>query len=113
MSKKVSKIQQLANTKTTYYTVPAGKKTSWLMTWVCNTSNSGANVSIYYYDATNAVEVPIFNAFTINSKTYLDIGGQYNEFVQMYEGDEIRALCTRSSTAIFSLTEESDIIKGG
>jgi len=106
-------VTSLTPTKATYYTTPIGKRTSWVMMWVSNTSGSNSSISVYYYNKETDTEIPFFSNYPVNSKTFVDVGGQVHEFIILDEGDEIRALCSQSSTAIFSLIENNNIIRGG
>ena len=112
MIKKSFPVVSSATTQT-IYTVPANKKAHWVMLWVSNTSGSNGTMTIDYYNAESAVTVPMFNGFTISAKDFFQVGGNYNEFVHMSEGDYVTIDSTQPMTAIMSIIEYNDVIKGG
>lgn len=100
-------------TPQTIYTVPSNKKAHWVMMWVSNTSGLIGTIDVDYYNAASTTTIPMFDGFTISAKDFFQVGGNYNEFVHMSEGDYVSVHSTQPMTAIISIIEYNDIIKGG
>ena len=105
----------LQTTDTTLYEVPTGKKAQWVLVYATNVSGSTSNFTVDFYDSSETATLSIFDAYSLSSKEFFQIGGNINEFVAMYEGDKIIANCAtnNSITMLVSVIEENDIIQGG
>jgi len=103
----------LTTTLTDVYTVPTSKKAEWVMLYITNTSGSTATFNVDYYDASEATTFPIFDGYSLSSKEFFQIGGDYNEFIYMQAGDKIKASSSAPMTLLVSLIEHNDIIQGG
>lgn len=97
----------------TIYQVPNGKRTEWCMLWVSNTSGSNGAFTISYYNKAADATMLFFNDHALSSKDFFHIGGSQNEFVVMHEGDYIQMSSTQDMSAVVSVIEFDDIIKGG
>jgi hypothetical protein len=103
----------LTTTLTDIYEVPAGKKAEWVMLYITNTSGSTATFNVKFYDASAATALTVFDGYSLSSKEFFQIGGDYNEFIFMEEGDKIQASSSAGMAILVSLKEYNDIIKGG
>lgn len=105
----------LQTTDTTLYEVPTGKKAQWVSVYATNTSGSTSNFTVDFYDSSETATLSIFDAYSLSSKEFFQIGGEVNEFIAMYEGDKITASCATNNaiTMLVSVIEENDIIQGG
>ena len=103
----------LTATMTDIYEVPTGKKAEWVMLYVTNTSGSTETFSVEFYDASASATLTVFDGYSLSAKEFFQIGGEYNEFIYMEEGDKIRASASASATILVSLKEYNDIIQGG
>ena len=95
------------------YEVPAGKRAHWVLMYVSNTSGSNGNCDVDFYDASAAGTLPVLDTYTVTAKQYFQIGGDYNSFITMEEGDKISASATQTMTILLSVIEENAIIQGG
>lgn len=111
----IRKSKALSTTPTlqTIYTVPNGKKTEWCMLWVSNISGSNGSFDVTYYNKEADATVVFFADHVLSSKDFFHIGGNQNEIVVMHEGDYIQLSSTQDMTALISLIEYDDIVKGG
>ena len=103
----------LTTTLTDIYEVPAGKKAEWVMLYITNTSGSTATFDVSFYDSSAATALTVFDGYSLSSKEFFQIGGEYNEFIFMEEGDKIQASSSASMAILVSLKEYNDIIQGG
>ena len=110
----IKKSRALTTTGTlqTIYTVPNGKQAEWKMLWLSNYSGSNGNFDVTYYNKESDTTVTFFDNHTLTSKDFFQVGGEYYEFV-MGEGDYIQISANVTMTAIASVVEHNDIIKGG
>ena len=97
----------------TIYTVPNGKQAEWRLLWVSNVSGSNGTFDVTYYNKQTDTTFTFFDDHSLSTKDFFNIGGEYNEFVMMGEGDYIQISATQSMTAIVSVIEHNDIIQGG
>ena len=103
----------LTTTLTDIYEVPTGKKAEWVMLYVTNTSGSTETFNVQFYDASETTTLDVFSGYSLSSKEFFQIGGEYNEFIFMEEGDKIIASASASATLLVSVKEYNDIIQGG
>lgn len=103
----------LTGTTATIYTVPTGKKAEWVLMYLKNNSGSNGTVDVSFVDDSASATLPILDGYSISSKEFFQIGGGYNEFIMMEEGDSITASATQSMTMLVSVIESNDIIQGG
>lgn len=96
----------------TIYTVPDGALSHWVMMWVSNTSGSNATITVTYYNKELNTTFNFFDGYTVSAKNFFDIGGQFNEFVHMSEGDYIQVSSTQPCTFLISLLEYDNIVTG-
>lgn len=103
----------LAGTTTlqTLYTVPEGAIASWVMLWVSNTSGSNATIDVTYYNAQTSTTFTFFDDYTVSSKSFFTVGGNYNEFVHMREGDYIKISSTQPCTFVASVLEYDNNVR--
>ena len=103
----------LTTTLTDIYTVPNSKKSEWVMLYITNTSGSTQSFDVDYYDASEDSTFSLFDGYSLSSKEFFHIGGNYNEFIYMQAGDKIKASATGAMTLLVSLIEHNDVIQGG
>jgi len=103
----------LTTTLTDIYTVPAGKRAEWVLLYVTNTSGSTETFTVKYYNAAAASALSVLDGYSLSAKEFFQLGGNYNEFIYMREGDKIQASASSSATILVSLIEYNDIIQGG
>ena len=113
MSIKKSFGASLTGTSQDIYEVPTGKRAHWVLMYVSNTSGSNGNCDVDFYDASAAGTLPVLDTYTVTAKQYFQIGGDYNSFITMEEGDKISASATQAMTILLSVIEENAIIQGG
>lgn len=92
-----------AGTKTTLFTVPTRNMAKWNLLYAHNATASAKNFSAYWYDASENVEVAVFENYPLASKAYLKFD---NAYVVLDEGDEIRILAEAGATASCIITVE-------
>ena len=97
----------------TIYTVPNGKRAEWKMLWVSNVSGSNGTFDVQYYNAESGQAFTFFDDHTLSAKDFFQVGGEYYEFVTMSEGDYVQVSANHPMTAVVSVIEYNDIIKGG
>jgi hypothetical protein len=97
----------------TIYTVPNGKRAEWKMLWVSNVSGSNGTFDVQYYNAESGQTFTFFDDHTLSAKDFFQVGGEYYEFVTMSEGDYVQVSANHPMTAVVSVIEHNDIIKGG
>lgn len=110
---KKSKALSATGTLQTIYTVPNGKQAEWKMLWISNHSGSNGTFDVNYYNKESNTTFVFFDNHVLSAKDFFEVGGQYYEFVMMSEGDYIQISSTQPMTAIVSVIEHNDIIKGG
>tara|TARA_S200002703_G_C3625138_1_gene191964 strand:+ start:202 stop:540 length:339 start_codon:yes stop_codon:yes gene_type:complete len=103
----------LTGTSQDIYEVPAGKRAQWVLMYVSNTSGSNGTTTVNFYDSSATATLPVLSGYTVTAKQYFQIGGDYNSFITMEEGDKISASATQSMTLLLSVIEENVIIQGG
>ena len=103
----------LTGTLQDIYEVPVGKRAHWVLMYVSNTSGSNGTCDVDFYDASATATLPVLDTYTVTAKEYFQIGGDYNSFITMEEGDKISASATQSMTVLLSVIEENAIIQGG
>lgn len=105
----------LQTTDTTLYEVPTSKKAQWVLLYATNTSGSTSNFSVSFYDSSESVTLDVFDGYSLSSKEFFKIGGEFNEFISMKAGDKIVASCATNDaiTMLVSVIEENDVIQGG
>lgn len=103
----------LTGTSQDIYEVPTGKRAHWVLMYVSNTSGSNGNCDVDFYDASAAGTLPVLDTYTVTAKQYFQIGGDFNSFITMEEGDKISASATQTMTILLSVIEENAIIQGG
>ena len=105
----------LQTTDTTLYEVPSSKKSQWVLLYATNTSGSTSNFSVDFYDASEAATLTVFDGYSLSSKEFFKIGGEFNEFIAMKAGDKIIGSCATNDavTMLVSVIEENDVIQGG
>jgi hypothetical protein len=97
----------LTTTLTDIYEVPANKRAEWILVYITNTAGSSENVTVTYYDASQSASLPILAGYSLSSKEFFQLGGQYNEFIMMEAGDKIQASATSSATILVSVIEHN------
>ena len=97
----------------TIYTVPNGKRAEWKMLCVSNVSGSNGTFDVQYYNAESGQTFTFFDDHTLSAKDFFQVGGEYYEFVTMSEGDYVQVSANHPMTAVVSVIEYNDIIKGG
>lgn len=107
MATKRSVGKSLTSTLTDVYEVPANRRSEWILVYITNTAGSNETVDVVYYDASEAASLPILDDYTIGSKEFFQIGGQYNEFIMMEAGDKIQASATAAATILISVIEHN------
>jgi hypothetical protein len=107
MATKRSFGKALTSTLTDVYEVPANKRAEWILVYITNTAGSNETVDLVYYDASEDASLSVLEDYTIASKDFFQIGGQYNEFIMMEAGDKIRASTTTSATILVSVIEHN------
>lgn len=105
MATKISSGAALTGTLQTIYTVPTHKDASWVLTYLTNTSGSTGTVTVNFYDSSESATLPILSGYSVSSKDFLTIGGEFNEFIYMNEGDYIEASATQDMTILISVIE--------
>jgi hypothetical protein len=103
----------LTSTLQTIYTVPAGKRAEIVLVFVSNTSGSNGSFKMNIYNDATATTLPAFDAYTVTSKQYFEIGGEPNQYVALSEGDYVQVSATQAMTCLLNVIEHNDVIKGG
>lgn len=103
----------LTSTPATIYTVPTGKKAEWVLLYLKNYSGSTGTADLDFIDDSESATLPILDGYSLSSKEFFQLGGGFNEFIMMEEGDSISASATQSMTLLVSVIEFNDIIQGG
>lgn len=107
MATKRSLGKTLTTTLTDIYEVPTNKRAEWVLVYITNTAGSNETVDLVYYDASETVSLSILDDYTIASKSFFQIGGDYNEFIIMEAGDKIQASATAAATILVSVIEHN------
>lgn len=97
----------------TIYEVPNSKKADWVLLYAVNEANSTEDFSLRVYKASADTTLPIFVNKPLASNEFFKIGGGYNEFIALQNGDKIESLTSGDTTILVSLIEYNDIIQGG
>ena len=95
------------------YTVPAGKRAEWRVLFITDTAGSTISVDVQFYDASETATLQVLSSYSLGSNNFLQIGGDYYEFINMKEGDIIKAKASAGATCLVSIIEENDVIQGG
>jgi hypothetical protein len=95
----------LTSTEQVIYTVPDYREAHWVLLYITNTSGSNGNVTVSYYDDSETATLPILSGYTITAKEFFNIGGEFNEFIYMDTGDQIKASATQDMTMLVSIIE--------
>jgi|DEB0MinimDraft_6_1074348.scaffolds.fasta_scaffold155235_1 hypothetical protein len=95
------------------YTVPTGKRAEWRVLFITDTAGSTINVDVQFYDSSESATLQVLSSYSLGSNNFLQIGGDYYEFINMKEGDIIKAKASASATCLVSIIEENDVIQGG
>jgi hypothetical protein len=74
-------------------------------------SGSNATIDVTYYNAASSSTLLLFDDYTISSKAFFEVGGNFNEFLIMGEGDYIQVSSTHSCTFIVSVVEYDNQFK--
>ena len=98
---------------TTIYEVPQGKKAEWVLLYVVNDTGSTSDFSVRLYKAAADTNIQIFDDKSLSDGEFFKIGGGYNEFIMLAEGDRVEALDGNGMTLLMSVIEHNDIIQGG
>ena len=89
MTRKVSVGRNLTTTdKTTIYTVPPRNNAYWDLFYAINNGANNKYVSLFWYDASENVEIEILNQYTLNAKNFLKFDG--GAVVVLDQDDQIR-----------------------
>ena len=107
MATKRSTGKALTGTLTDIYEVPDHKLAEWVLVYITNTSGSNGTYTLSYYDASENATLDVLNAYSISSKEFFQIGGEFNEFIVMEEGDKIQASGTQDGTILVSVIEHN------
>ena len=111
MATKRSAGKALTNTLTDIYEVPDHKLAEWVLVYITNTSGSNGTYTLSYYDASGnsgaGATLNVLDGYTISSKEFFQIGGKFNEFILMEEGDKIQASGTQNGTILVSVIEHN------
>lgn len=97
----------------TIYEVPTGKKAEWVLLYVVNDTGSTSNFSVRMYKASADSNILIFDDKSLADGEFFKIGGGYNEFIMLAEGDKVEAIDGAGMTLLLSVIEYNDIIQGG
>ena len=97
----------------TIYTVPNGKRTELVLVFVGNTAGSNGGFSLRVYNKASDTTLQVFSGYTVTASQYFEIGGQPNQFIALAEGDRIEMTADKTMTAMLSVIEHNDVIKGG
>lgn len=95
------------------YTVPDGKQAEWRLMFITDTAGSTISVDVQFYDASETTTLQVLSSYSLGSNEFLQIGGDYFEFINMNEGDIIKAKASAGATILVSVIESNDIIQGG
>jgi len=73
------------------------------------------DTTLYEVPASETATMTVFDGYSVSSKEFFKIGGEYNEFIAMYAGDKIIGRCATNNdfTMFISVIEENDVIQGG
>ena len=94
----------VANTKTTMFTVPTRNMAKWNLLFATNHSASSKWLSVWWYDASENVEIEVLSEYPITAKNFLRIDGE--AYVALDEGDEIRVQSETGSVTTCIITVE-------
>jgi hypothetical protein len=107
MATKRSTGKALTSTLTDIYVVPDHKLAEWVLVYITNTSGSNGTYTLSYYDASESATLDVLNTYSISSKEFFQIGGEFNEFIIMEAGDKIQASGTQNGTILVSVIEHN------
>jgi len=107
MATKRSTGKTLTTTLTDIYEVPDHKLAEWVLVYITNTSGSNGTYTLSYYDSSESATLNVLDGYSISSKEFFQIGGEFNEFILMEEGDKIQASGTQNGTIIVSVIEHN------
>jgi hypothetical protein len=103
----------LTTSYATIYEVPQGKKAEWVLLYVVNDSGSTSGFSVRMYNAQSDSNIQIFDDKSLSDGEFFKIGGGFNEFIMLAEGDKVEAVNGSGMTLLMSVVEYNDIIQGG
>lgn len=83
------------NTVTTLFTVPTRNIARWSLLYAYNGTSSAKNFRAWWYDASEATEIPIVYDYPLGAKEFLKFDGSD---VILDEGDEIRVWIETGAT---------------
>lgn len=100
---------------TTLYEVPANKKAEIRMIWISNPGSNNKEIELDVYNAAADETIIVLDGYTVNSDSFLQLGGTENTFVCMAAGDKLLAEATTGSnfSVIVSFVEEKALVQGG
>ncbi len=95
------------------YTVPEGVRAEWCLLYITNPDGNNKAIEIDYYNALTDTTMSILDGYIIDAKGFFKLGGGYNEFIILNEGDKIQALGETGSnfSVLLSVIEENNIIQ--
>lgn len=101
------------NVLTDIYTVPEGVRAEWCLLYITNPDGGNKSIEVDYYNALTDTTMVILDGYVINARDFFKLGGGYNEFIILNEGDKIQARgATGSSFSVLaSVIEENNIIQ--
>ena len=103
----------LTTSYATIYEVPNGKKAEWVLLYVVNDTGSTSDFSVRLYKAEADATIQIFDEKSLSDGEFFKIGGGFNEFIMLAEGDRVEAVDGSGMTLLMSVVEHNDIIQGG
>jgi hypothetical protein len=103
----------LTTSYATIYEVPAGKKAEWVLLYVVNDTGSTSDFSVRIYKAEADSTIQVFDDKSLQDGEFFKIGGGFNEFIMLAEGDRVEASDGAGITLLMSVIEYNDIIQGG
>ena len=103
----------LTGTLQDIYEVPTTKTTQWVLLYISNTAIANGTVDVNFYDASENATLPVLAAYAISSKTFFQLGEDFNSFIRMEAGDKITASSTQTMTLLMSVVEEDITVQGG
>jgi D-lyxose ketol-isomerase len=103
-----------AGVKLTVFTVPDKHYARWNLLYLINNGGSTKNVSVWWYDSSENIEIEILNTVSISAKTYLKLDG--GSYITLESGDEVRIQpesgSTFSSVCNFELVSSRSTLLG-
>ena len=78
----------VAEVKTTIYKVPSRHTAQWDLLFVSNQAGNNKTVSVWWWDASQGVEVNVIDRYVLSGSQFLKFDG--NAYVTLEEFDEVR-----------------------